>query len=76
MEHPLIGDTSDLTLEQVQGKINELTKKLTIAYRLGNGMLVSQVQMALETYQNRYRTILDKMYAAKGQDLQGKIDIS
>lgn len=76
MEHPLIGDTSDLTLEQVQGKINELTKKLTIAYRSGNGMLVSQVQMALETYQNRYRTILDKMYAAKGQELQGKIDIS
>lgn len=76
MEHPLIGDISNLTLDQVQEKINELTKKLAIAYRTGNGMLVPQIQMALETYQNRYRVIVDGMYSSKNQELQGKIDIS
>ena len=37
MEHPLIGDLGDLTLEQLHDKINELHRKLGVAARAGNG---------------------------------------
>jgi hypothetical protein len=54
MEHPLIANLDDLTAEQLQEKISELTKKLSIALRTGNGYLCDQIRMALESYQNKY----------------------
>ena len=54
MEHPLIANLDDLTAEQLQEKISELTKKLSIALRTGNGHLCNQIRMALESYQNKY----------------------
>ena len=54
MEHPLIANLDDLTAEQLQEKISELTKKLGIAYRTGNAHLCDQIRMALESYQNKY----------------------
>ena len=76
MEHPLVGDLSSLTLEQLQEKINEISKKLMIAHRTGNGSLVAQVQMAFESYQTKYKERLDEMYRSKNDDYQNKIDIS
>ena len=55
MEHPLIGNVDDLTTEQLQEKITELTKKLSIALRTGNGHLCNQLRMALETFNNTYQ---------------------
>jgi hypothetical protein len=55
MEHPLIGNVDDLTTEQLQEKISELTKKLGIALRSGNGHLCNQLRMALETFNNKYQ---------------------
>jgi hypothetical protein len=54
MEHPLIANLDDLSAEQLQEKISELTKKLSIALRTGNGHLCNQIRMALESYQNKY----------------------
>jgi hypothetical protein len=54
MEHPLIANLEDLTAEQLQEKISELNKKLSIALRTGNGYLCDQIRMALESYQNKY----------------------
>jgi hypothetical protein len=54
MEHPLIANLDDLTAEQLQEKISELNKKLSIALRTGNGYLCDQIRMALESYQNKY----------------------
>ena len=48
MEHPMIGDLSELSLEDLSVKISELYKKLAIAQRGGNGYLANQVRMALE----------------------------
>jgi hypothetical protein len=76
MEHPLIGDISKLSIDQLQETIKELSKKLTIAYRSGNSMLAAQVQMALETYQNRYHAVVTEMYKTKEQEFENKIDIS
>lgn len=54
MEHPLISNLDDLTLEQLQEKITELNKKLGIAYRTGNGHLCDQIRMALESFNAKY----------------------
>lgn len=54
MEHPLVENLDNLSLDQLQEKISELTKKLGIAMRTGNAHLCNQVRMALESYQNKY----------------------
>lgn len=77
MEHPLIPNLDDLTLEQLQDKISELTKKIGIAHRLGNAQLRFQVQMALDTYQSKYREkLMQQDSKDSGVDFGGKIDIS
>lgn len=55
MEHPLIDNLDSLSTDQLQEKISELTKKLGIAMRTGNGHLCNQIRMALESYQNKYQ---------------------
>jgi hypothetical protein len=55
MEHPLIDNLDSLTVDQLQEKISELTKKLGIAMRSGNGHMCNQLRMALESYQNKYQ---------------------
>jgi hypothetical protein len=72
MEHPLIENLDNLSLEQLQEKISELTKKLGIAMRTGNGHLCNQLRMALESYQNKYN---DKQRGS-GTSFDDVIDIS
>jgi hypothetical protein len=74
MEHPLISSIDDLTTEELGGKVTELNKKLSIAYRLGNHDLCNQLRMAIETYQNKYQEKLRKTQT--GTDFDGMIDIS
>jgi hypothetical protein len=54
MEHPLISNLEDLSLDQLTEKITELNKKLSYAVRTGNSHLCNQLRMALESYQNTY----------------------
>lgn len=78
MEHPLIGDISELTLEDLGSKISELQKKLGIAARSGNGHLSDQIRMALETYNNAYQTKLQDSYRKENTgnlDFGNKINI-
>ena len=58
MEHPLIGDISQLSLEDLSTKLSELNRKLTIAQRTGNGHLCNQLRMAIESFQSRYQVKL------------------
>ena len=60
MEHPLISGLDKLTEEELTQKIYELNSKLYIAARSGNGILANQVRMALESYQNRYQTLVQE----------------
>ena len=62
MEHPLIGSLDDQTLEELGARINELSKKLGIAARTGNGHLCNQIRMAMENYQNMYQQKLQDSY--------------
>ena len=77
MEHPLIGNLDDLTADELSSKVNELSNKLSIATRSGNGHLCNQLRMALESYQNKYREKLEETYRkqAGGRNFDNKIDI-
>lgn len=76
MEHPLIGDLNELSLDELQEKISDLNKKLTIAYRSGNGHLCNQIRMALESYNNKMREKQNEQLKAAQQNFNDKINIS
>lgn len=79
MEHPLINGIEDLTMEELMSKINELRRKYNWAARTNAG-LASQIGMAIETYQNRYRMLQDeqdqKALKGSGNDYSDKINVS
>jgi hypothetical protein len=79
MEHPLITDIDHLTVDELQGKISELSKKLSFAQRSGNGQLANQIRMAIETFRNKYQQKMQALSAPKAGEtdsFNNKIDIS
>ena len=76
--HPLMPNLSELSLEELTTKYNELVKRLTQAHRIGNGNLVRQVSMLLEGYRSelsqRQQKILDE--ANKKANFKNIIDIN
>ena len=78
MEHPLISNIDQLTIDELSEKISELTKKINIAYGTGNGQLINQLQMALETFRNKYQEKLSESYQKQNPgniDFENKIKI-
>jgi predicted phage tail protein len=78
MEHPLISDIDNLTIEQLQDRINDLTKKYNYALRT-NADLARQISMALETFRNKYNEKQQQVLDAARKsvaDYSNKIDIS
>ena len=61
MEHPFINNLDKLSLEELQTKISELTGKLNFAYRMGNGPLINQLNMAIESYRTAYSKKMSEM---------------
>ena len=76
MEHPFINktDLGNKTMEELQETISTLMSKLTFAYRTGNGPLIHQLQMALETYKNQQSKKMDEIF--EKQKLNNRINIS
>lgn len=79
MEHPFLSttDLAELTLDDIQTKISELTGKLSFAYQTNNQNLINQVSMALESYNSARAQKLNDMFPKdKGDDHSDKINIS
>jgi hypothetical protein len=76
MEHPLIGDLNDLTMDELSTKISDLNRKLSIAMRSGNGNLCNQMRMAIESYQTKYQEKLQESYKKADTNFDDKINIS
>lgn len=79
MEHPLITDIDHLTIDELQSRINDLTKKLAWASRSGNAGLAGQIRLALDTFQAKYQAKQQAIWeeaARKGGDHSDKISIS
>ena len=68
MEHPLIGNLDELTIDELTTKISELSGKLNIAARTGNAHLCNQIRMALESYRNKYQEKLQSTYNNQSKD--------
>jgi len=62
MEHPLIGDINNLTIDELSARVSELSNKLNIAAQTGNAHLCDQIRMALETFRNKYQDRLRESY--------------
>lgn len=79
MEHPLIGNLNDLTVDELSAKVNELSGKLRMAQNTGNGHLCDQIRMALESYQNKHQDKLQENYrkqlASSSTNFDDKIKI-
>lgn len=73
MQHPFINNLSDKSLEDLQKTITDLTGKLTFAYRSGNGPLIHQLNMVIESYKTEYSKKMDEII--KKQNIQNKIQI-
>lgn len=75
MEHPFVkqNDLKELSLEQLQEKMATLTQNLTFAYRTGNGPIIHQVQMLLESYKAQYKIRMDELF--EKQNIKNKINI-
>jgi hypothetical protein len=76
MQHPLIPNLDHLNLEELQEKITELTKKLSIVARSGNGHLCNQIRMALESYNTAYQNKIKQQQMDSGKNFDDKISIS
>lgn len=75
MEHPFIkqNDLKGLSLEELQEKMSTLTQNLTFAYRTGNGPIIQQLQMMLESYKAQYQARMDELF--EKQNIKSKINI-
>jgi hypothetical protein len=70
MFHPLLSSPSALKTQELEDKINELTRKYFIAAKSGNGSLAQQVLVALETYKAelQHRNLTTKIIPSKNGD--------
>ena len=75
MEHPLIGDLNNLTLDELSTKVADLNSKLSMAMRTGNGHLCNQIRMAIESYQAKYQEKLQESYKKSDANFDDKIKI-
>jgi hypothetical protein len=78
MSHPLVGDLSGLTNDELHKKYAELTKRIGQAYRMGMSDAVYQLNMILGDYQSEVQRRNEKMMAemeAKGAEFKHIIDI-
>ena len=75
MEHPFLNreDLNSKSIEELQDAISSLNSKLTFAHRTGNGPLIHQLQMVLESYRNQVSKKMDELF--EKQKINTRINI-
>ena len=73
MEHPFINNLAEKSLEELQTALSSLTTKLNFAYRTGNGPLIHQIQMVIESYHKESRKKMDELFSK--QNIQAQVNI-
>jgi hypothetical protein len=76
MTHPMIGDISDKTTDELVEILSNLNKKLSFASRTNNYGMFNQLQMAINTYRIEMSKRDSEMFDDQPDDLLGTIDIS
>ena len=75
MNHPFVGDLSNLSMEDLVEKVSKLTKNLAFATRSGNYGMANQIQMVLEDYRSELNRQQRKLLE-DDEAITGKIDIT
>ena len=71
MEHPFQEDFSELKDSEIEQKIQDISKKYWIAYKIGNKDLLTQ----LDTFLIIYKQELSKRYLERSKDqFNGDLD--
>lgn len=74
--HPMIGNLSDKTTEELVEAIDKLNNKVSFASRMHNQQMMNQLVMALNSYRQEYYKRQDEALNKKSEQLGKKIDIS
>lgn len=78
MFHPLAPDLSNVKDDELYEKVNEINRKINMAWRLGSNGAIQQMQMLLSHYQeelqNRHRAKLAEI-EANNKNFKNIIDI-
>mgnify|MGYP003339399141 CR=1 FL=1 len=73
--HPLTPNLAEIKDEELQTKINDLTKRLNQCYRFGPAQAIPQLQMLLQDYQEesgrRNRQTMEELMKKSGRDNGG-----
>lgn len=79
MFHPLLPDLSTLKDEDVERKITELMQKYFQASKFGQGGVMQQISVILESYKNeqyaRQKRASEKLMQNRNQDLDSFINV-
>jgi hypothetical protein len=71
MYHPLVGDLSTLTTDELHSKYGDLYKRINMAHRMGYTDAVHQLQMIMADYQfeidKRNQKAMEDLEKASGQ---------
>lgn len=79
MEHPGVNIAQikeDLSLDEIQGKLQQLNSRLSFSYSTGNQELINQLEMIIEVYRRAQFEMLEEMFGNDGPDTSDSIDIS
>jgi fructose 1,6-bisphosphatase len=77
--HPLFSDPSTLTDKELADKIFDLSRKISLSYRMGNAYLVGQADMIMqqltEEQSRRQQKELSELMSKHGKKFDDIIDI-
>jgi hypothetical protein len=74
--HPLVGDLSEKSLEELQTTITNLGNKVSFASRMHNQAMMNQLIMVLNSYKQEYSKRQAELFNKKQDNLKSKIDIN
>jgi hypothetical protein len=76
--HPLAGDLTQMSDEELLKKLNELYDKIRASYRFSDPTIIQQLYMLLDSYKNeqgRRAQVAQEKFAQNNKKLVDRIDI-
>lgn len=75
MFHPLEEDLSEVSIEELEKRLNDLSRKYNIAARFGNTELLTQMATFVTIYRNALSERYAKQMKEQNQELNDLINV-